>query len=154
MSAVGWPLRIYYDASCPLCRQEMHALVEHDAQRRIELADCSAPDFDDAPLRAQGVTSRDMLTILHAQDANGVWYRGVAVFVLAYDAVGLHSMASMWAHPWLRPIWDWIYPWFARNRMALSRFGSARLYGWLVRRAAKRAAQRAHACNENHCERR
>lgn len=150
MHTVSWPLRIYYDHSCPLCRQEMHGLVAGDRGGRIELVDCSAAGFSDAET---GVGVPDMLRIIHARDAAGVWYRGVEVFVIAYEAVGLTGMARMWSHPWLRPLWERLYPWFARNRMTLSRFGVAGAYGALVRRAAERAARRSASCREGVCER-
>lgn len=153
MHTVSWPLRIYYDHSCPLCRQEMHGLVAGDRSGRIELADCSAPGLADAEAVRADFGVAEMQRIIHARDAAGVWYRGVEVFVIAYDAVGLTGMARMWSHPWLRPLWERLYPWFARNRMRLSRFGVAAAYGALVRRAAERAAQRSAGCRDGVCER-
>lgn len=153
MTAVRWPLRIYYDRSCPLCRQEMHGLKAGDAAQRIELVDCSAPELADADAAREGVSVEAMRQIIHARDAAGTWYRGVEVFVIAYQAVGLGGMARLWSHPWLRPLWERLYPWFARNRMRLSRFGVAGLYGALVRRAAERAARRSQACRDQVCER-
>lgn len=148
-----WPLRIYYDRSCPLCAQEMHALKASDKLDRLQLADCSAPGFHDADAEQAGVSVATMKTIIHARDAAGTWFKGVDVFVLAYDAIGLDAIARMWSHPWLRPFWNWIYPWFARNRMTLSRFGTARIYGWLIERAARKAALRSNGCEDNVCER-
>ena len=42
-----FPLTIYYDASCPLCRKEMHTLRDYDRRTQLPLVDCSAPDFHD-----------------------------------------------------------------------------------------------------------
>lgn len=168
----AWPLRIYYDRSCPLCAQEMHALVAHDQAGRIALVDCSRADFDptageggaaspaiDGPVAAGTApdagnpTHVEMMAIIHARDADGRWYRGVEVFVHAYAAVGLDGMARLWSHPWLRPFWDRAYPWFARNRQWLSRLGTARVYGWLLDRAAARAVRRSAACADGVCRR-
>jgi len=153
LPTVQWPLRIYYDRSCPLCAHEMHALIAHDAHANLQLVDSSAADFADADAAAAGITPADMSRLIHACDANGRWIIGVEVFVLAYQAVGLDSIARLWAHPWLRPIWDRFYPWFARNRMALSRLGIAPLYGWLIEGAARRAARRSAQCAQDRCER-
>lgn len=166
----AWPLRIYYDRSCPLCAQEMHALVAHDHAGRIELVDCSRADFDPAAEEGTAASSTPraalaageapdagkptraaLMAIIHARDAEGRWYRGVEVFVHAYAAVGLDAMARLWAHPWLRPFWERAYPWFARNRQWLSRLGTARAYGWLLNRAAARAARRSAACADGVC---
>ena len=168
----AWPLRIYYDRSCPLCPQEMHALVAHDHAGRIELVDCSRAGVDPAAEEGGGASSAPratvaageapdagkptraaLMAIIHARDADGRWYRGVEVFVLAYAAVGLDGMARLWSHPWLRRFWDRAYPWFARNRQWLSRLGTARAYGWLLDRAAARAARRSAACVDGACRR-
>ncbi len=149
--AVNWPLTIYYDRSCPLCAEEMHALVAHDTSAQLQLIDCSAPGFVDPAASAAGISTAQMATLIHARDAAGVWFRGVDVFVLAYNAAGLTSIARIFNLAPLRPVWDRLYPWIARNRTAFSRLGLARAYGWLVRSAARRAAQRR--CTDNGCER-
>ena len=150
--SVAWPLRVYYDRSCGLCRREMHALAEFDARGRLQLVDCSAPGFEDADLAAAGVGVAEAMAIIHARDAEGRWLRGVEVFEVAYAGVGLQGMAAMFAHPWLRPLWDRAYPWIARHRYRLSRLGLTAPYGWLVRRAARRALERSRACADGVCD--
>ena len=147
----AWPLVIYYDASCPLCREEMHALTSHDNEHRLRLVDASSHAFDDADTRAVGLTTAELMRLIHARDAEGRWYRGVEVFELAYGAAGLVGIARLWGHPRLRPLWDRLYPWIARYRQPLSRLRLNRLYGALVRRAAIRAQHRAAACKDGAC---
>ncbi|HLS83782.1 MAG TPA: DUF393 domain-containing protein [Arenimonas sp.] len=148
---VSWPLRIYYDASCPLCREEMQAIVASDREGRIELHDASGPDGVDAQARAAGLDRSALMRLIHARDAEGRWHVGVDVFVIAYGAVGLTGMSRFWAHPRLRPLWDRLYPWIARARQPLSWLRLNRIYGAWVRRAARRAQQRAQACADGHC---
>ena len=150
MSA-AWPLVIYYDASCPLCREEMHALSGADHSGRLQLRDASVPGFQDADLQAAGIALPELMRLIHARDAEGRWFRGVEVFELAYGAAGLHGIAALWAHPRLRPVWDRLYPWVARFRQPLSLLRLNRPYGWLVRRAAARAQRKAASCATGAC---
>ncbi|KFN47366.1 thiol-disulfide oxidoreductase DCC family protein [Arenimonas composti] len=150
-ATVVWPLTIFYDASCPLCREEMHAIKAWDRGNRLRLRDASAPGFADARCAAAGVDVPALMQAIHAVDGAGRWYRGVGVFELAYGAAGLHSVARMFAHPRLQPLWERLYPWIARFRQPLSRLGINRLYGWGVRRAAARAERRAAGCRDGVC---
>lgn len=149
---IAWPLRIYYDAACPLCAQEMHALAAHDVCGRLQLVDCSAPDFHDPHLAEAGVNPKQAMDFIHARDSQGHWLKGIAVFEAAYAAIGVRAMSHLLANPWLRPAWDWIYPRVAKNRMWLSRMGLNRLFGKVVATAARRAATRATACDPNGCD--
>jgi predicted DCC family thiol-disulfide oxidoreductase YuxK len=149
--SVAWPLVIYYDASCPLCREEMHALKAHDAADRLRLLDASPPGFSDPHLAAAGIGQDALMRLIHARDAAGHWFVGVQVFELAYAAAGLHTVARLWASPRLRPLWDRLYPWVARFRQPLSWLRLNRAYGWLVRRAAARAQRQARACAQGLC---
>ena len=149
---IVYPLRIYYDASCPLCRTEMNTLKQYDQEKRLQLVDCSPPEFSDAFAQEAGYGRRAMMRLIHARDANGTWLIGVPVFEAAYGATGITGMQNMWANPLLRPLWDRIYPWVADNRMFLSKLGITKIFGWMVKRAAKKAAAKSQACANDMCE--
>jgi predicted DCC family thiol-disulfide oxidoreductase YuxK len=119
------PLTVFYDASCPLCANEMHALRERAGPERIQLVDCSAADFDDSVLAGTGLERGDLMALVHARDAHGRWLVGIDVFAAAYSAARLPKMAELWGSPVLRPVLRRIYPWIARNRQFLSRLGGA-----------------------------
>ena len=127
-----YPLTVFYDASCPLCASEMHALRERDADRRLELVDCSAPDFSDEGLRAEGITREKLMTLIHARDAHGRWLIGPDCFAAVYAAVGLHGPARVWGSRRLRPLLARLYPWIARHRQPLSRLGLHRVVGRII----------------------
>lgn len=150
--SIAYPLRIYYDRSCPLCAREMHALKRHDRLARIELVDCSVAGFDDAAAQQAGYTATDFMALIHARDAQGHWLKGVAVFEAAYAAAGIDAMARAWAHPVLRPFWNWLYPHVAKHRMWLSTLGVTGIFGWLVERAVKNAAINSRVCADGRCE--
>jgi predicted DCC family thiol-disulfide oxidoreductase YuxK len=148
---VAWPLTIYYDASCPLCREEMDALAMGDVHARLRLHDISSPDALDRHCHAAGLGRSALMEAIHARDADGAWFRGVPVFELAYAAAGLEGLARLFGHPRLRRLWDRLYPWVARHRQWLSRLRLDRPYGFLVRRAALRARRRAATCVAGVC---
>lgn len=144
-------LTIWYDAACPMCRAEMGALGRHAPAGSLRLVDCSPPDFHDADAAAAGYTRADFMRLIHARDEDGRWLVGVPVFERAYRLAGLEGMARLFGYRWLRPLWDRLYPWVARHRMAMSRLGLNAAYGWLVERAARRAARRSRACADGRC---
>lgn len=149
---IAYPIRIYYDASCPLCRTEMSTLKDYDVKQRLQLVDCSPLDFSDTFAQQAGYGRQAMMRLIHARDANGTWLIGVSVFEAAYGATGITGMEKMWANPLLRPIWDRIYPWIADNRMYLSKLGVTKIFGWMVNRAAKKAMGKSQACANDMCK--
>lgn len=132
-----FPLRIYYDASCPMCRSELHGLKSRDNDDALELVDCSGPGFTDPDLERQGISVDTAMARIQARDAQGRWFDGVEVFELAYGATGLRRTAKVLGHPRLRPLLDRLYPVIARNREWLSRLGLAPVLSKLLHRSAR-----------------
>jgi predicted DCC family thiol-disulfide oxidoreductase YuxK len=133
-----YPLTVFYDASCPLCATEMHALRDLDAAARLELVDCSAARFSDEGLRAEGITRERLMGRMHARDAHGRWLVGIAAFEAIYRAAGLEHAARLWGSPRWRPVFERLYPWVARYRQLLSRLGVHHLVRRLIKGAANR----------------
>ena len=127
-----YPLTVFYDASCPMCAAEFHALRDRDRHANIELVDCSAADFDDEGLRAEGLTQEKLMALIHARDAHGRWLVGMDCIEAVYRAVGLERAALVWGEPTLRPLFHRAYPWIARNRQLLSQLGANRLVSWAL----------------------
>jgi len=131
-NAIDYPLTVYYDASCPLCRTEIATMKARDAQDRLALVDCSPVDFSDDACTLQGVTRDELMARIHARDAAGRWLRGIDVFAAVYRAAGLTWIARVYELRWLRPLLDRAYPWVADHRQALSRLGLARMFRYLA----------------------
>lgn len=149
---VQYPLTIYFDGSCPLCTREVKLLSRYDEQQQLLLVDCSSPAF--APV--DGYQRDDMMALIHARDAAGQWLIGAPVFAAAYRASGFASIAGLWGHAALQPMWRVVYPWIARNRQLLSRLGAISMLTWLLHRLHARAARRAlaqsQACADDRCD--
>jgi predicted DCC family thiol-disulfide oxidoreductase YuxK len=133
---IRYPLTVFYDASCPMCANEMQALCEIDPAKRLELVDCSAAGFSDEGFLAEGITRASLMRRIHARDARGRWLVGMDAFEAVYRAAGLEAAARMWANPRLRPLFDRLYPLIARYRQALSQLGMDVLVRRLIRNAA------------------
>lgn len=130
--APTYPLTVYYDATCPLCRSEMETLEARDADNVLRLVDCSGPAFNEVPCVAEGVTRPMMMARIHARDAGGRWLRGLDVFAIVYRAAGFTTLARLYESRRLRPLFDCLYPWIADHRYELSRWGLPRLFHWLA----------------------
>lgn len=135
-----YPLTVFYDASCPLCAVEKHTLRELDQAGRIELVDCSAREFSDEGLRAEGITRTSLMRRIHVRDAHGRWVAGMDAIEAVYRAAGLEAVARMWANPRWRPLFDRLYPWIARYRQLLSRLGMHHVVRRFIQDAANRRA--------------
>ena len=116
---IAYPLTIYYDASCPLCRTEMHSLKQADTAHQLILVDCSPVEMqvpDSCPVTREALMDR-----IHAQDAEGRWISGVEVFAAAYTVTGFSKLGKFWSSPTLRPFLQRAYPWVAKHRFWLSK---------------------------------
>ena len=142
------PLTIYFDATCRMCHSEMRNIKVHDAKGYLRLVDCSAPGFDDAPFRADGITQTDMMERLHVRDNQGAWVKGAPAFELMYRTVGMQRMARIWGSGTLL---DRLYPWIARHRQGLSLTGTPLVFGIWGKCAAWRADRRARKCKDGQC---
>lgn len=148
----NYPLTLFFDGECPVCRLEMDNLRERDALRRLVFVDIKAPGFDIVPHAAAAGADADTLfaemnKLIHAALPDGTLIKGVEVFRRAYGAVGLGLLTAPTALPGISPLAEAAYRVFARNRYAFS----AAFMPLITRIAALRAARRARACAAGTC---
>lgn len=111
-------LTLLIDGACPLCRREADLLRRLDDDRkRLAFVDITAPDFDAA---RYGRTQAEVMGQIHAVAPDGTLVTGMEVFRRAYAAVGWGWLIAPTGWPWLRPLVDTAYRWFARNRLRLT----------------------------------
>lgn len=143
-----YPLTLYYESACPLCNAEMTNLMLRNTEGQLRFVDVSAPGFTDLPA---GTAMHDLLDLIHARTAGGRVIKGVEVFRLAYQAVGLGWVSFAIRLPVLGRLADWSYPLLARNRHRIPRRLVSLLFEGAVRRAAERSARMR--CDEESCSR-
>ena len=115
MTTETYPLTLFFDGACPMCRAEMASLRGRDAAGRLRYADVRAPGFA-AP---DGTTLNAMLISIHARTADGRLVTGTETLRLAYRAIGLGWLLAPTGWPPLRRVSERAYLWAARNRFAL-----------------------------------
>ncbi|NJM44641.1 MAG: DUF393 domain-containing protein [Brachymonas sp.] len=140
-----YPLTLLYDGACPVCMLEMDNLKARNHEGLLRFIDISVPGFDAEPY---GASLTAMNALIHAQRPDGSLVIGVEVFRLAYGAVGLGRFTHFTAWPVLKPLVDFAYLIFARNRMLASRIAMP-FITWL---AARRAMRRSQACQTDACD--
>lgn len=132
LSEITFPLTIYYDASCALCRTEMESLKAADKHGHLVLVDCSTTHME--PPASCPVSREALMNRIHAQDATGQWVTGVDVFAAAYTVTGYKTLAKFWSSRRLRPLLSRIYPLVADNRRWLSKTPLPKCLDWLLRK--------------------
>lgn len=139
-----YPLTLYYDGACKLCRAEMHNLRLRDVNGQLRFIDIAVADVS---LYPAGVDRRALMTLIHAQCADGRVLSGVEVFRLAYSAAGLPWVARLMRLPVIGRLCEVVYPVVARNRYRLPQAPIRWVFEVALRRAARASAQRLH-CGE------
>lgn len=124
MDVARYPLTVYYDRSCPLCRDEMHFLLERGGPERIHLIDASAADFDNDT----GVALNELMTRIYGRRADGTLISGMALLREVYAAANLGWVLQATGLPVLRPLFDRLYVFVANNRYRLPAGASHRLF--------------------------
>lgn len=143
-----YPLTLYFDSRCRLCAAEMGNLMLRNTGGLLRFADVWAPDFKGPPA---GTTRDDLLTLIHARQADGRLLRGVAVFRAAYEAVGLGWLTAATRWPVIGPLADRVYPVLARNRYRLPQWLVHGLFEKASGAAARRAAARRCGPGDDQC---
>lgn len=138
-------INVLYDSKCNVCKLEMDWLVSRDVRlngpdnRKLKLTDLEDASFDETDPSNGGIDYDTGMAAIYAIRHDGTVYKGVPVFELAYDQVGLGWVWKLNNVPAINRFFNWGYEIFAKNRTRITR--GASLEEILRLNAAKKKAQ-------------
>jgi len=139
-----YPLTIFHDSNCLICRLDIANLRSRNNESRLRFIDIAAPGFDPSPY---GMSLTDFAAQIRAQLPDGSLITGMEVFRRAYRAVGLGWIIAPSSWGPLKAPAEALYRFFARHRPTISRcFGNP-----FEVLATRKAARRARACRSGQC---
>ncbi|MGR5193315.1 thiol-disulfide oxidoreductase DCC family protein [Vibrio rotiferianus] len=109
-------LTVFYDGTCPLCAKEMEALKQRDAEQQIKIINIYSDAFADYPQ----IDPEQANTILHALNQKGELLLGLDVTHRAWQLVGRGWLYAPLRWRIVKPVADWLYLKFAKNRYRVS----------------------------------
>jgi len=114
---VDFPLRIFFDGSCPVCSREIAHYCRRDRANRLQPVDISAPGFDPQPY---GIPLQAFMYELHVIDRRGEVFRGIEAFGAIWQAFPdstVYRLLGMFIRlPGINTLARHGYRWFARLR--------------------------------------
>jgi len=122
-------INVLYDSKCNVCKLEMDWLVSRDISlhgpenRKLKLTDLE-DNFDASDPCNGGIDYAAGMAAIYAVRHDGTVFKGVPVFELAYDQVGLGWIWKVNRISFVRRFLEWGYEIFARNRTKITRGAS------------------------------
>jgi predicted DCC family thiol-disulfide oxidoreductase YuxK len=122
-------VNVIYDSKCNLCKLEIDWLSRRDErlnapQRKLKLTDLESDDYDPNDPANGMVGYRQGMEAIHAVTPDGKVLKGVPVFSIAYEQVGLGWLFAVTQWPILSPIVKFGYDVFAKYRTYITRGSS------------------------------
>ena len=116
-----WPLQVFFDGACPICRREMGHYRKRDRHGRIEWVDIAGAGFEAG---SYGLDPGRIQQVMHARTADGRVFTEVGAFVKIWEALpaGLVTTPLRWLFKVPGMLWvaGFGYRAFARNRYRLT----------------------------------
>lgn len=108
---------IFYDGHCPLCRTEMNHLRRYDQHQTLQMVDIQSQTFahNYPHLDWDALNNR-----IHVQLDDGTMISGLDATYKVWEAVGKGWLYAPLRWRYIRPVADWLYIRFARNRYTIS----------------------------------
>jgi predicted DCC family thiol-disulfide oxidoreductase YuxK len=116
-AAKPYPLTVYFDGECPICRREIDMMKKLNRRGHLRFIDFSAPSYRSAE---HELNPCDLEKVIHARWSDGTVLTGVDVFREMWEAVGFGVLARLSRWPIINTLLGKAYAWFARNRLRLT----------------------------------
>ena len=113
-----YPLTVYFDGECPICRREIDLMKIFNRRERLQFIDFSTTSYRPT---AHGLNQCDLGRVIHARWSDGTLISGVEVFRETWEAIGLGFLARITRRPIINKWLVKAYAWFARNRLWLTK---------------------------------
>ena len=123
-------INVLYDSKCNVCKLEMEWLVARDVRvngsknRKLKITDIEGRDYDESNPMNGKISYETALAAIYAIRYDGSIYKGIPVFELAYDTVGLGWIWKVNNVPIINRFLLWGYDLFAKNRTTITRGSS------------------------------
>ena len=115
---MNFKLTFLFDGKCPLCLREVNFLKNKDKLKFIKFVDISSPKY--IPKDFENITYEEAMLNLHGILSNGDVLKGLDVLVFSYDLIGMGWVYSPTKITYLRPIFRFLYKFWARNRLKIT----------------------------------
>lgn len=125
MDKPQFPVTVFFDGSCIVCRAEIEHYLQRNPGERLLAVDISTPDFDPAPYN---IPLKEFMYQLHVIDRAGNVYLGVEAFRAIWQAfppLSLYGLLGVVVDlPLVNPAARILYRVFAALRPLLPRSAS------------------------------
>ena len=113
------PVKVIYDANCPVCITNKSILTALDRKRGfLQFVDLASPEFG----KIQNVNREDAMRHIHVIKPDGEIVKGVDGVLLAFEVVGLRWIVGVLRYPLFRWAVATFYSVISRHRHAISNF--------------------------------
>jgi predicted DCC family thiol-disulfide oxidoreductase YuxK len=111
---------VYHDGECPLCQKEVTLMQKVDVSKAIRWVDINK---DKQALEDAGITFQQAMDRIHVADESQQLHTGVAGFMNIWTHLPYYRrLVPVVKHtPFLLPLLERAYSWFAKHRLRLTR---------------------------------
>jgi predicted DCC family thiol-disulfide oxidoreductase YuxK len=110
-------LEVFFDGECSLCRREIEWLKSKNKDGKVTFVDIAARDFE---ATKYGKSWDEFMAEMHGRLPDGSWLVGLDTFDHLYRVLKMGWLVRWTRWSWTRPVADWCYRWFAKNRLRLT----------------------------------
>lgn len=116
--SVGRPYTVVYDGYCKVCKKLVAALIKWDRKNILEILPSQTPTL---ATRYPWIPAKAYLeSVQFVENANGTTWQGAAALEHIIDVLPKGRFITwIFSIPFVRPLAEKFYRWFARNRYRL-----------------------------------